>query len=145
MSKKIAVTSHVSRDFLQNAAYFNTLPKVVWEYVSNSLDNGKDGVPLTVAVNISKEEGSLIIADNGSGMSRSDLEHFFKMHGENIQRKKGKRVRGRFGTGKSAAFGIAKSLTIDTRQNGKRNNVSLHLDDIKRQTSGNSFDVNELV
>jgi len=137
------VTSHVSRDFLQNAAYFNTLPKVVWEYISNSLDNGKDGIPLTVAVNISKEEGSLIIADNGSGMSRSDLEHFFKMHGENIQRKKGKRVRGRFGTGKSAAFGIAKSLTIDTRQSGKRNNVSLHLDDIKKATSGRPFDVNE--
>jgi hypothetical protein len=44
MAKKLTVTSHVSRDFLQNAVYFNTLPKVVWEYVSNSLDNGKDGV-----------------------------------------------------------------------------------------------------
>ena len=53
-------------------------------------------------------------------------------------------MRGRFGTGKSAAFGIAKSLTIDTRQGGKRNVVSLNLDDIKRQTSGNSFDVNEM-
>jgi len=50
MAKKLIVTSHVSRDFLQNAVYFNTLPKVVWEYVSNSLDNGKDGVPTTVAV-----------------------------------------------------------------------------------------------
>lgn len=91
MSKKISVKSHVSRDFLQNAVYFNTLPKVVWEYVSNSLDNGKDDVPTTVAVEVRKEDGALIIADNGSGMSRDDLERFFTMHGENIQRKRGKR------------------------------------------------------
>jgi hypothetical protein len=145
MAKKLTVTSHVSRDFLQNAVYFNALPKVVWEYVSNSLDNGKDGVPTTVAVEIRKEEDILTIADNGTGMTRDDLEHFFTMHGENVQRKKGKRVRGRFGTGKSAAFGIARSLTLDTRKNGKRNVVSLHIDDIKKATSGKSFDVNELV
>ena len=145
MSKRISVKSHVSRDFLQNAVYFNTLPKVVWEYVSNSLDNAKDNIPTTVAVEIRKEDDVLIIADNGSGMSRDDLERFFTMHGENIQRKRGKRVRGRFGTGKSAAFGIAKSLLIDTRCNGKRNVVSLHLEDIKKATSGDTFEVNEIV
>ncbi len=144
MVKKISVTSYVSRDFLQSASVFNTLPKVVWEYVSNSLDNGKEDTPTTVVVDIRTDENTLTVADNGSGMSRSDLENFFKMHGENVQRKKGKKVRGRFGTGKSAAFGIAKSLTIDTRQGGKRNVVSLNLDDIKRQISGNSLDVNEM-
>lgn len=144
MSKKISVKSHVSRDFLQNAVYFNTLPKVVWEYVSNSLDNGKEDIPTTVAVEIRKEEDMLIVADNGAGMSREDLSRFFTMHGENIQRQRGKRVRGRFGTGKSAAFGIAKSLTIDTRRNGKRNVVSLHLEDIKKATSGETFEVNEI-
>lgn len=145
MAKRLSVTSHVSRDLLQNAVYFNTLPKVVWEYVSNSLDNGKEGTPTTVAVEIRKEDDILAIADNGEGMSRDNLEHFFTMHGENIQGKRGKRVRGRFGTGKSAAFGVAKSLTIDTRKNGKRNVVSLHIDDIKKASSGKSFDVNELV
>ena len=40
------------------------------------------------------------------------------MHGENLQRKKGKRTRGRFGTGKSAAFGIANTLEIDTIKDG---------------------------
>jgi len=144
MSKKISVKSHVSRDFLQNAVYFNSLPKVVWEYVSNSLDNGKDDVPISVAVEIRKEDAVLIVADNGAGMSREDLERFFTMHGENIQRNRGKRVRGRFGTGKSAAFGLAKSLLIDTRHNGKRNVVSLHLEDIKKATSGERFEVNEI-
>lgn len=144
MEEKLVVTTHVSRDFLQNASYFNSLPKVIWEYVSNSLDNGRDGVPITVVVDISKEDDLLIIADNGAGMSREDLKRFFTMHGENIQRKKGKRVRGRFGTGKSAAFGIAKSLSIETRHAGNKNVVSLHVDDIKRASTGNPFFVNEI-
>jgi hypothetical protein len=142
---RVEVKSHISRDFLQNAAYFNTLPKVIWEYVSNSLDNGKEGIPTTVIVQINKDEGIITIADNGTGMTRSDLERFFTMHGENIQRLKGKKVRGRFGTGKSAAFGIARQLEIETRKGKKVNVVSLNIDDIKKASSGEPFFVNDLV
>ena len=138
----IVVTSHVSRDLLQNAAYFNSLPKVVWEYVSNSLDNARDDLPVTIVVDL-VGNATLRIADNGTGMSRSDLGRFFQMHGVNVQREKGKRVRGRFGTGKSAAFGIAKHLRIDTRQNGKRNVVELTLNDVKRAKGGQPFPVHE--
>ncbi len=144
MRSKITVTSNVSRDFLQNADYFSTLPKVIWEYVSNSLDNSKEKLPITVAVEINKEDDIVIVADNGTGMSRKDLERFFTMHGENIQRARGKRVRGRFGTGKSAAFGIAKKLTIETKQNHLLNIVSLHKDDIKKAIDGKPFFVNEI-
>ncbi|NHJ33688.1 MAG: ATP-binding protein, partial [Asgard group archaeon] len=86
---KILVTSHVSRDFLQNAAYFSTLSKVIWEYVSNSLDNAKENKPLEVVVDISKN--TIVINDNGIGMSREGLKNFFTMHGENIKRKTGKK------------------------------------------------------
>ena len=52
-STEIKVSTHVARDFLQNAEYFNTLPKVVWEYVSNSLDNSKEsGQPVNVVVDM---------------------------------------------------------------------------------------------
>lgn len=139
MDDKIMVKSHVSRDLLQSSTFFNTTPKVVWEYVSNSLDNAPEGIPVTVIVNISKDE--IVIADDGSGMSRKDLQTFFTMHGENVKRKTGKRVRGRFGTGKSAAFGIAKLLTVSTRKDGKINEVSLHLDDIKQLKDGDPFSV----
>jgi hypothetical protein len=145
-SKNIVVTSHVARDFLQNAAYFNTLPKVVWEYVSNSLDNAKDDVPITVSVDLlPTRPKTLQIADNGTGMSRQDLVRFFQMHGENVQRKKGKRVRGRFGTGKSAAFGIASTITIDTVHDGIRNVVRLTREAIESASHGSSFPVEELV
>ena len=142
--KAIEVSSHVSRDLLQNAAFFPTLPKVVWEYVSNSLDNPRKDIPVAVVVDLEAAR-RLEITDNGTGMSRNDLVHFFQMHGVNVQRKKGKPVRGRFGTGKSAAFGIAKSLRVDTVQAGKRNVVELHRSDIERAQDGEPFPVNELV
>ena len=105
---RIVVQSHVARDFLQNAAYFSTVPKVVWEYVSNSLDNAEEGRPAQVAVELSSN--LLRISDNGSGMSRKELQNFFMMHGENVQRSRGKRVRGRFGTGKCEVY--PKSWTV---------------------------------
>ena len=139
----IEVTSHVSRDFLQNAAYFNTVPKLVWEYVANSLDAAKAGAPVVVAVEITSHE--VRVSDNGCGMSREELSNFFQMHGENIQRKRGKRVRGRFGTGKCAAFGLADHLRIDTTQAGLKNVVELHRQDIEQAQSGTPFPVRDIV
>ena len=78
----IEVTSHVARDFLQNAAYFNTMPKLVWEYVANSLDAAKDGTPAAIAVEITTHE--VRVSDNGRGMSREELRNFFQMHGQGV-------------------------------------------------------------
>jgi len=139
----IEVTSHVSRDFLQNAAYFSTMPKLVWEYVANSLDAAKEGTVATVVVEITSH--GITISDNGQGMSRAELRTFFQMHGENIQRLRGRRVRGRFGTGKCAAFGLANCLRIDTVQSGLRNVVQLRRQEIERARSGEPFPVQDVV
>lgn len=138
----IEVTSHVARDFLQNAAYFNTMPKVIWEYVANSLDAVKDDILTVIAVELTSHEVS--ISDNGRGMSRSELSNFFQMHGENILRKQGRRVRGRFGTGKCAAFGLANSFRIDTVQAGLRNVVELNRKDIEQAQGGDPFSVRDI-
>lgn len=145
MSKQqpIEVTSHVSRDFLQNAAYFNTMSKLVWEYVANSLDASKEDAPVYVNVHIDSHE--VTVADNGCGMTREGLNSFFQMHGENVLRKRGKRVRGRFGTGKCAAFGLADYLRIDTVQDGLRNVVELRRRDIEAAQSGEPFPVRDVV
>ena len=142
-NKPIEVTSHVARDFLQNAAYFNTLPKLVWEYVANSLDAAREGEAAAVVVEITSRY--VTISDNGVGMSREELRSFFQMHGENIQRKLGKRVRGRFGTGKCAAFGLANHLAIDTTHAGLRNVVELRRSDIERAPDGAPFPVRDKV
>lgn len=141
---ELSVTSHVSRDFLQGAAVFNSLPKVAWEYISNSLDNAKEDTPARVVVDL---DGSrcLRIADNGSGMSREDLRQFFQMHGVNPKRSQGKRVRGQFGTGKSAAFGIATELKLDTVKEGRRNVVQLTREAIDTAIDGGPFPVEPLI
>jgi hypothetical protein len=138
----IEVTSHVSRDLLQSSAYFNTFGKVIWEYVSNSLDAAKDNEPVLVDVELT--DRFVRIKDNGRGMSRYELLTFFQMHGENIQRRRGKRVRGRFGTGKSAAFGLASSLTISTVQDGVKNEVRLTRRRIQSASDGKPIPVEQI-
>src|SRR5688572_7115544 len=130
----IAVRSHVARDFLQGAAYFNSVPKVAWEYISNAIDNPRPGESVTVVVELRRDQ--ILIEDNASGMSRADLWRFFQMHGENQARRQGRAVRGRFGTGKSAAFGIANYLEVDTVRDSLRNVVALHRDDIQGAADG---------
>ncbi len=141
--KPIYVDTHVSNDLLHNAAYFSTFEKVVWEYVSNSLDAAKDDRPVNVVVKLDSK--SLSIRDDGRGMSREELSNFFQMHGENIQRKRGKSTRGKFGTGKCAAFGLANAIEIDTVQSGKRNVVALSKHDIKSAAHGSRFPVEDKV
>lgn len=140
---QIIVTSHVARDFLQNSAYFNTMAKIIWEYVANSLDAASDGDISIVAVELTSNFAN--ISDNSRGMSRQELSNFFQMHGENTFRKSGKRVRGKFGTGKSAAFGLANSLRIDTTQNYLRNVVELNRNDIEQAKNGEPFPVRDVV
>lgn len=139
MTDDILVTSHVSRDFLQNAVYFNNAQKVVWEYVSNSIDNIEEGRVPEVVVEVRQD--SLTVSDNSGGMNRSDLARFFTMHGENAQRLRGRSVRGKFGTGKTAAFGIAKELGIVSVKDGIRNSVVLRVEDIKSAKAGDPFPV----
>ena len=124
-SKDLKVRSHVGRDVLASAAAFKTEASVVWEYVVNSLQYVDRGVNPRVQVDVSNADHRITISDNGRGIDSQGLLHFFTMHGENLDRLAGRQGRGKFGTGKSAAFGIARTLTIDTVQNGKRNVVAL--------------------
>ena len=129
--EKIYVKSHVPRDLLQNAALFKNEKLVIWEYVSNGLEYIDDGTNPVVKVILESNPKRIIIEDNGRGMSWKGLNNFFIMHGENIDRAKGKPGRGYFGTGKSAAFGIANILRITTIQKNKRSTVELKRKDVE--------------
>jgi len=125
------VKSHVARDLLQNASLFKTDKLVIWEYVSNGLQYIDEGTSPVVKVILNSKKKQIVIMDNGRGMDWKGLQNFFIMHGENLDRKQGKPGRGRFGTGKSAAFGIADILRITTIRNGKRSKIVLHRNDIE--------------
>ena len=128
-SIELLVTSHVGRDVLAQAAQFKTEAAAVWEYVVNSLQYVDPGVEPAVDVEVKRD--SIMISDNGSGMDEDRLRHFFTMHGENLERRAGQIGRGKWGTGKSAAFGIATALYVDTVRNGHRNVVKLSRDAIE--------------
>lgn len=121
----LEVTSHVGRDLLQSAALFRHEHAVAWEYASNGLQYVDPGVQPVVRIQVDQENRSLTIIDNGRGMSIRDLAGYFTMHGENEDRRRGQPGRGMFGTGKSAAFGIANRLRVTTVSNGKRSKVQL--------------------
>ena len=127
---QLLVKTHVARDLLQNAAVFKTDKLVVWEYVSNSLQYVDAGASPRVKVVLRSRKKQISISDNGRGMDWRGLQNFFVMHGENVDRKKGRPGRGRFGTGKSAAFGIGDVLRITTTRNGKRSRVELRRKDV---------------
>lgn len=128
MSKveSLKLTTHVGRDLLAAAAVFRSEAAVVWEYVVNSLQYVEDGVAPKVEVVVEPRRKMIEISDNGRGMTAADLSHYFTMHGENLERMRGRPGRGKFGTGKSAAFGIGAVLRVDSRRNGIRNVVQLH-------------------
>lgn len=130
MNQRIELKSDVCRDLLQSAALFRHPKNVIWEYVANGIQYQEVGTKPVVKVVL--DSNCITISDNGRGMSRQDLQRFFTMHAENEDRKQGKIGRGMFGTGKSAAFGIASSLQVDTIQNGVRNVVELHKAEIQR-------------
>lgn len=143
-SDSLKVTSHVGRDLLQSAQLFRHEHAVVWEYVSNGLEYKDPATKPTVVVNIDPKARKIQIRDNGRGMLFKDLKRYFQMHGENLDRKEGKSGRGRFGTGKSAAFGIGASLTLTTVRDGKRSKVRLTRKDIEAISGGDEIPVKTL-
>ncbi|MDQ1710826.1 MAG: hypothetical protein QOE45_276 [Frankiaceae bacterium] len=134
MTEQLIVRSNVARDILGTADDFGSVPKMIVEYVSNSLDNPDDPArPVTVNVDVRRYGTSktVTISDDGSGMDETALEGFFVMHRENAQRQRGRRARGRFGTGKSAGFGVGTSVVIETIRGGRHWLVELTLTELR--------------
>ncbi len=131
ITNSIVVSTHVGRDLLQSANIFKTADVAVWEYIVNSLQYVDAGTAPLVDVSIDNRRKTITISDNGQGMDEIRLNHFFTMHGENIERKQGSGGRGKYGTGKSAAFGIGRKIIVDTVRDGIRNRVELSKDDIE--------------
>jgi hypothetical protein len=141
---QLQVTSHVARDLLSSAAAFKNEAAAVWEYVANSLQYLELGISPVVQVTVDIGERWVKISDNGRGMSVDDLHHFFTMHGENLERLAGRPGRGKFGTGKAAAFGIGNKLSLETVKNRRRNVVELDRRSIDK-SSGDKIPVRWLV
>lgn len=77
-------------------------------------------------------------------MTMEGLKNFFVMHGENLDRKAGTPGRGRFGTGKSAAFGIGDFLRVTSIRDQRRTKVEVTRQDLEKASSGEPIPVRVL-
>lgn len=135
------VRSHVSRDVIQAAEMFRNERLAIWEYVSNGLQYVDAKTSPLINVRIDSKLKRITIQDNGRGMDWEGLGNYFIMHGENQDRRAGRPGRGKFGTGKSAAFGIGDTLRITTTKSGVTSCVELTRDSLEAVDSGDDVPV----
>ena len=135
----LRVTTHIGRALLASAEQFRNEAQATSEYVLNGLQYVDPGVSPVVHVAVHKDV--IAVTDNGRGMDFAGLANFFTLHGENLDRKAGNAGRGRFGTGKSAAFAIADHLRVTTVRDGRRCSVELRRADVQAMRGGDAVPV----
>ncbi len=118
---------------------YSTLPPAIAEVVANAYD--ADASEVTVVLR--EKDGKpteITVIDNGEGLTKDEINQKFLLIGRNRRDDEGdrpsanhgrKRI-GKKGLGKLALFGLAKTITITTRCNGKRNAFLLDWDALNR-------------
>lgn len=112
-----------------------SLETALADVIDNSISAGAATVQLIA--NTSSEEPSIIIADDGSGMSERELIEAMRLGSKNPADKRAADDLGRFGLGlKSASFSQCRSLTVISRQDA---NVSCARWDLDRVSQRNDW------
>lgn len=121
---------------------YSTLPPALAELISNSYDADASKVTLIFHEQNSVPE-SIQIIDNGEGMLASDIQDKFLVIGRNRRKEDGDDLStkyhrlptGKKGLGKLALFGLAKTITITTRREGKESQFELDWDSLIQSSS----------
>lgn len=122
---------------------YSTLPPALAEIISNSYDADSNKVIVTLTEEKGKPK-EIKVEDDGKGLSLEEINEKFLVIGRNRRNDDGdvpsakyKRLpTGKKGLGKLALFGLAKTITILTRQNGKQNEFVLDWDDLIAAAKG---------
>lgn len=113
---------------------YKTLPPVLSELISNSYD--ADASCVTIIFDDSYDYKSIIVTDDGYGMTFDELNNSFLKIGRNRRKHssditpKGRKVTGRKGLGKLAIFGIANEIEVQTVKDNIKNVFIMNLTDI---------------
>ncbi len=121
---------------------------IIAELVSNCYDADADNCWVTI---ITGAEAEIIIEDDGIGMTPDEVNKYFLDIGydRRIERpvsSKGRKVFGRKGIGKLAAFSLAKGIELYSLKDGKRAGCILDYDKITKEGKGpDTIPDNEIV
>ena len=113
---------------------YSQLPYALAELIANAYDAGANNVSIELFDNDLNEK-SIIVADDGEGMSYNEIKDNFLVIGKKRRESdekrtnfKGRRITGRKGLGKLALFGIGKTIEIATSKKGELEETVFVLD-----------------
>ncbi|NDK25609.1 heat-shock protein [Streptomyces sp. TR1341] len=130
MTLSLNVLNHLGLNLYSN------VPSVLSEVVANSYDADAT----EVRIDINPADDSVIVHDNGSGMTEEEVNERFLTVG--YQRRldprqavtpRGRRVMGRKGIGKLSLLSIAEEVEVFTSKDGQKSALRMDVSDIRRQ------------
>lgn len=109
-----------------------SLETALADVIDNSISAGSTSVQLIA--NTTAEEPSIIIADDGSGMTEAELVEAMRLGSKNPSDKRSSEDLGRFGLGlKSASFSQCRSLTVISVKDSKTSCARWDLDRVSKR------------
>jgi len=116
---------------------YSNVPAILAEVVANAWDADAE----TVTVEIASDHSSIVITDDGHGMTAADINEKFltvgyqrrEVKGEARTPKFNRRVMGRKGIGKLSLFSIADEVEVQSARDGERNGFTMKLSAIREK------------
>ena len=123
-------------------AMYNTIPKAIAELCANAYDADATRVKITYGGD------EISIADNGVGMSKSELEHDYLRLGRDRREdnasettRKDRPLIGNKGIGKLAGFGIAQKMVVRSSKGKTETMIALDRETLDEAEDLESFDI----
>jgi len=114
---------------------YSNVPAVLSEVVSNSWDADAHNVDMTI------QDGKIIITDDGYGMTVKDMNDKYLNVGyekrvmEGDKTKEGRPLMGRKGIGKLSLFSIANIIRVESLKDGEKHGLKMSAEKIKKEIS----------
>ncbi|MCR6651689.1 MAG: ATP-binding protein [Thauera sp.] len=125
---------------------YSSSERALKELVDNAWDADAEHVSITLPKPLSG--GSIVIEDDGSGMTEEELRRHYLAIASDRRSRRGERtsgknrpVKGRKGIGKFSGLMAAATMVLETRARGRLCRISLRLDDLARVEDIEQLDI----
>lgn len=145
MSKERNLTMEVQLRIIDNLGInmYTSLPPVISEIIANSWDADASEVEVDIPDTEINDDYTIIIKDNGTGMTFDELNSAYLQIGRNRRNdlgtdktSGGRKVIGRKGLGKLAVFGIGEKVEIQSIKDNHKVVFLMKLNDIRNSKNG---------
>ncbi|WAP51452.1 ATP-binding protein [Arthrobacter sp. ATA002] len=133
MSLSLNVLNHLGINLYSNH------PAVLSETVANAWD--ADATQISISLDVANE--SIVVQDNGIGMTVEDINTRFlrvgyrrREHKDTATTPSGRAVMGRKGIGKLALFSVAREILVETIRDGEKSALLMELEEINARIGG---------